>query len=102
MSIDYRGMSREEKAAHLGISIGEFGKLRALALDMSAKPVQKKARKTRALPTKASIKRRITAAQEVGLHVTGILPDGTITLGVADSPQDDLDRELADFEARHG
>ena len=34
---------------------------------------------TRALPfTKASIKRRIDAAHEAGLFVTGILPDGTV------------------------
>jgi hypothetical protein len=34
---------------------------------------------TRALPfTKANLRRRITAAREEGLRVTGIKPDGTL------------------------
>jgi hypothetical protein len=37
---------------------------------------------TKALPyTKADIKRRIAAALETGLYVTGIAPDGTVLLG---------------------
>ena len=55
------------------------------------KAVPKKERKSRALPTKA-IKERIAAARELGLRVTGILPDGTVTLDGAANPnatQDD-------------
>jgi hypothetical protein len=47
----------------------------------------KKGRKTRALSPKA-IQSRMAAASELGLRVTGILPDGTITLnGVGNDTQ---------------
>jgi hypothetical protein len=75
------------------------------------KPKPKKARKTRAAPaTKATINRHIDIALARGLPVKGISPDGTVLTAV-NSPEpitarplatDDLDRELADFEARHG
>jgi hypothetical protein len=42
---------------------------------------------TRALPfTRANIRRRIEAAKEAGLNVTGIAPDGTVLIG--DLPKD--------------
>jgi hypothetical protein len=76
-----------------------------------AKPVPKRARKTRAATTtKATINRHIDIALARGLPVKGILPDGTV-LTASDRHElitthpldtDDLDRELADFEARHG
>jgi hypothetical protein len=72
--------------------------------------VAKKVRPSRALPTKAAIRRLVAAALEAGLDVRGIQPDGTV-LTTGSHPElitirppdtDDLDRELADFEARHG
>jgi hypothetical protein len=70
---------------------------------------------SRGLPfTKASITRRILGIREAGLFVIAVKPDGTVI--VAEQPLDpasivpengqlstvdDLDRELADFEARH-
>jgi hypothetical protein len=51
----------------------------------------KKERNTRSLPTKV-IKQRIAAAGELGLRVTGILPDGTVTFDGAvsqNATQDD-------------
>jgi hypothetical protein len=46
----------------------------------------KKKRKSRALPTKASIKRRVAAAREAGLDVSAIQPDGTILTGKPSEP----------------
>jgi hypothetical protein len=46
---------------------------------------------TKAQPyTKAGIRRRIAAALEAGLYVTGIAPDGTVLLGPEprDKPSD--------------
>jgi hypothetical protein len=40
---------------------------------------KREVRKSRTLPTKAGIKRCIAAAQEAGLRVIGILPDGTVS-----------------------
>jgi hypothetical protein len=73
---------------------------------------------TRAIPyTEASIARLIRGIERAGRFVVGARPDGTLI--VADKPidpaslvpengqlspspaADDLDRELADFEARH-
>jgi hypothetical protein len=72
---------------------------------------------TRALPfTEASLARRIKGAEKAGKHAVAITVDGTVL--IADKPLDvtsivpaeapisplkgDLDRELAEFEARHG
>ena len=85
---------------------------------------------TKALPfTEASLARRIRGVQRAGLFVVGVKPDGTLIVGdkpldpaslvpvdaqpspppvrrfgekASVLPEDDLDRELAEFEARHG
>jgi hypothetical protein len=50
---------------------------------------------TRALHnTKHGIKRRLDAALEVGLHIVGIAPDGTIL--TSNTPPDDPDRRQAE------
>jgi hypothetical protein len=50
--------------------------------------------------------RLVAAAKAAGLDVKGLKVDvtkGTITVETSDGPQQDsLDRELAEFEARHG
>ncbi len=64
----------------------------------------------RAVATQREIESAVKGVQRAGLVVTGVKIDGTRILvltnqGEAAGPQstaDDLDRELADFEARHG
>jgi hypothetical protein len=59
--------------------------------------------------TQAEIVRALRAAKGAGLEVTRyeIGPDGKVVVfttngEMASSPQSDLDRELAEFEALHG
>jgi hypothetical protein len=55
------------------------------------------------------VKRAILAVRSAGEEIRGVevLPDGRIRILTASeaaqlTPADDLDRELAEFEARHG
>lgn len=52
------------------------------------------------------VQRLVKAATAAGLTVTGVKFDvhsGTVTVVTDDGPeQDSLDKELAEFEARHG
>jgi hypothetical protein len=53
------------------------------------------------------VARLVRAAKAAGLHVTGIRVDksGAIEVVIGEpvvQPKDDLDRELEEFEARHG
>lgn len=64
----------------------------------------------RAAATQREIESAVKGVQRAGLVVTGVKIDGTQILvltnpGEASGPQStaaDLDRELAEFEARHG
>jgi hypothetical protein len=63
--------------------------------------------RTGAKPTQADIARSIRAAKQAGAVSVELRPDGTIFIAIAGVPpvagnDDDLDRELADFEAIHG
>jgi hypothetical protein len=55
---------------------------------------------------KDHVVRLVAAAKAAGLEVTGVKFDvhrGTVEIVTGDGPQQDsLDRELAEFEARHG
>ena len=63
------------------------------------------ARRHRASVTQAKITRCLMAARDAGIMVTRyeIKPDGTISVYSTDpEPEGELDRELREFEARHG
>jgi hypothetical protein len=61
--------------------------------------VNVKKRKSRALPTKASIKRRVAAAREAGLEISAIQPDGTILTGKPSEPIAPNDSKWSDLRA---
>jgi hypothetical protein len=57
--------------------------------------------------SQADVARSIRAAKQAGAGSVELRPDGTIWIGlipIGDKPEtrDDLDSELAEFEARHG
>ena len=63
----------------------------------------------RAAATQREIESAIKGVRRTGLVVTGVEIDGTKILVLTDGPEtsgapksNDLDRELAEFEARHG
>jgi hypothetical protein len=74
------------------------------------KPTTEKARRPRrASPTQAQVRNVVKAAMNAGLAVSRVeIVNGKITVfageltTTSEEPGDDLDRELADFEARHG
>jgi hypothetical protein len=57
-------------------------------------------------PTEAEIAGIIRAAKQAGAGIVEISPDGTVRIVLApplqDSGMSSLDRELEEFEARHG
>jgi hypothetical protein len=64
--------------------------------------------RTAARFTQADVARSIRAAKQAGAGSVELRPDGTIIISLAGaapitmSGTDDLDRELSEFEARHG
>jgi hypothetical protein len=88
------------RAERLGISIEDFGELRALSINWGKTPARRSRNPARALPTQAQVRRAVKGVESAGLLVRRVTvnPDGSITLDSVDGVHpavDNLETTLA-------